>query len=182
MNCYSFFSAGQLGVAIGRAASSYGLHIVNYNPKAARLQHPDSVHEFYNSPSYRILPNVSCCQQRYPIAEEDHDDCDDGDDDDDDDDVHNRDMPIPVEIQPVKCPCRVQQFLEVNKQASFLPDLTNITAEFTDIIHGHADYLYAVLSQLYQSPKSVDDFSAFYRHLHKFFGSPQHLQSLQSIS
>ena len=24
--------------------------------------------------------------------------------------------------------------------------------------------------------------SAFYRHLHKFFGSPQHLQSLQSIS
>ncbi|CAC5383693.1 PIF1 [Mytilus coruscus] len=51
VDCYSFFSPGQMGVAIGRAMTIQGLRVVNYNSKAAKLKHNEYVYNFYDQES-----------------------------------------------------------------------------------------------------------------------------------
>jgi hypothetical protein len=36
-----------MGVALGRTRTTDGLRVVNYNPTAARLKHPQEVYDFY---------------------------------------------------------------------------------------------------------------------------------------
>lgn len=43
VDCYSFFAAGQMGVAIGRVQSNAGLRVHNFNKSAATLHRPSCV-------------------------------------------------------------------------------------------------------------------------------------------
>ena len=63
VDCFSFFQAGQMGVAVGRAVNKRGLRIINYSPESANLKHPPEVYEFYRS-WHNITPveDMSCCQ------------------------------------------------------------------------------------------------------------------------
>lgn len=73
VDCSSFFTAGQMGVAIGRAVSTKGLRITNYNATAARLKHDTSVFEFYNLESVKPVPDLTCCRFKHfePLSFED---------------------------------------------------------------------------------------------------------------
>jgi hypothetical protein len=49
IDCYSFFAAGQMGVAVGRVQPKAGLRVKNFNKGAATLKHPSCVYDFYNN-------------------------------------------------------------------------------------------------------------------------------------
>ena len=51
---YNFWKAAQMAVAIGRAKCTAGLEIQNYNDIAARLKHPQTVHDYYKTKSMAI--------------------------------------------------------------------------------------------------------------------------------
>ena len=55
---------GQLGVAIGRAVSTAGLQVINFNKQSANLKHPDSVYEAYNRKMETIKGDRSCCTKK----------------------------------------------------------------------------------------------------------------------
>ncbi|VDI51194.1 Hypothetical predicted protein [Mytilus galloprovincialis] len=65
VDCYSFFSPGQMGVAIGRAMTIQGLRVVNYNSKAAKLKHNEDVYNLYDQESLQPLQNLHCCKPAY---------------------------------------------------------------------------------------------------------------------
>ena len=99
IDCFSFFAAGQLGVAVGRAESSNGIRIINYNPTAARIQHSKSVYEFG---LYRGVPfrdDLNCCRNAIPAEEQNPDNPnnpdkpDDQNGPDDDSSVNTDDIP-----------------------------------------------------------------------------------------
>ena len=56
-----FWKPGQLGVAIGRAVSTEGLQVLNYNSHAAGLKHPEVVKDFYMERSKVMKESLSCC-------------------------------------------------------------------------------------------------------------------------
>ncbi|KAL3841440.1 hypothetical protein ACJMK2_019590 [Sinanodonta woodiana] len=62
IDCYSFFSPGQMGVSVGRATSKEGLRILNYNPKAARLKHPQGVYDIDSYVGVEQKEDISCCK------------------------------------------------------------------------------------------------------------------------
>lgn len=68
VDCYSFFSPGQMGVAVGRAMTIDGLRIINYNSKAAKLKHRSEVYDFYYHESLRPMQNLECCKSLYEIG------------------------------------------------------------------------------------------------------------------
>ena len=92
VDCYGFFKAGQMGVAVGRATCKDGLQVLNYNPEAARMKHPAAVGQFYERVSMP-LTNVCCfgfvepTQQDEDHGGDDHDDGDEGHDGDDDNEL-----------------------------------------------------------------------------------------------
>lgn len=70
VDCYSFFSPGQMGVAVGRVMTIDGLRIINYNSiaKAAKLKHRSEVYDFYYHESLRPMQNLECCKSLYEIG------------------------------------------------------------------------------------------------------------------
>ena len=92
VDCYRFFKAGQMGVAVGRATCKDGLQVLNYNSEAARMKHPAVVGQFYERVSMP-LTNVCCfgfvepTQQDEDHGGDDHDDGDEGHDGDDDNEL-----------------------------------------------------------------------------------------------
>ena len=72
VDCYSFFAPGQMGIAIGRAITTEGLRILNYNPMAARLKHGDVVYNFYDLDSTPPLLDLQCCQGKITENEFEH--------------------------------------------------------------------------------------------------------------
>ncbi|KAK3094086.1 hypothetical protein FSP39_024037 [Pinctada imbricata] len=47
----------------GRAVSTSGLRVVNFNPKAASAKHPDFVYEFYEKDFSAFRDDLLCCKQ-----------------------------------------------------------------------------------------------------------------------
>lgn len=71
VDCFSFFAPGQMGVALGRAGTTDGLPVVNYNPTAARLKHPQEVYNFYGEESTRPIDDLKCCKNMYVEVQND---------------------------------------------------------------------------------------------------------------
>ena len=64
VDCYSFFAAGQMGVAVGRVETKAGLRVRNFNRSAATLKHPSCVYDFYNFINMKEpLADLSCCKK-----------------------------------------------------------------------------------------------------------------------
>jgi ATP-dependent DNA helicase PIF1 len=63
VDCRHAVIAGQIGVAIGRAISSSGLRVINFNPSLLR-KHPPFIEQFYQSVCYPQKPDdsVDCCK------------------------------------------------------------------------------------------------------------------------
>ncbi|KAJ8321535.1 hypothetical protein KUTeg_000911 [Tegillarca granosa] len=67
VHCQHINQPGQLGVAVGRAVSTDGLKIVNFNKNYCKM-HPNYVSEFYKSFSVgEIKDDLSCCKQTFSI-------------------------------------------------------------------------------------------------------------------
>ena len=62
MDCYNFWRPGQMAVAIGRATTTAGLQVLNYNPYASRLKHTDKVTKFYRQRGIVTKPDLNCCR------------------------------------------------------------------------------------------------------------------------
>lgn len=69
VDCYSFFSPGQMGVAIGRAISMSGLRVLNFNQKAASTKHPEIVYNFYERDFANFDDDLSCCENNTPVSQ-----------------------------------------------------------------------------------------------------------------
>ena len=66
----NIWKAGQLGVAIGRAVSTEGLQVINFNKSTAFIKHPDCVYEAYSKTMKTIRQTGSCCRtpvQNYDV-------------------------------------------------------------------------------------------------------------------
>ena len=61
VDCSGVRNPGQIGVAVGRAVSSHGLQVLNYNRTSASLKHPQSVYDFYVRQCEQPQEDLSCC-------------------------------------------------------------------------------------------------------------------------
>ena len=59
----NIWKAGQLGVAVGRAVSTEGLQVINFNKSSAEIKHPDCVYEAYNRRMETVKQNRLCCKK-----------------------------------------------------------------------------------------------------------------------
>ncbi|XP_061169987.1 uncharacterized protein LOC133179211 [Saccostrea echinata] len=68
VDCYSFIAPGRMGVAVGRATTTSGLRIINFNRKAAFTRHSDIVYDFYDREFSDFSTDLVCCQKQqvYP--------------------------------------------------------------------------------------------------------------------
>jgi hypothetical protein len=91
--CSGIFAPGQLGVAVGRAKSTDGLSLSNFDPTAHVIPQPEDLLAFIDARSTSLMPDISCCS----VQKEAEDSGissdanlvipDDDEDDDEDDDV-----------------------------------------------------------------------------------------------
>ena len=65
VDCYNLWKPAQMAVAIGRAKCTAGLEIQNYNDIAARLKHPQIVHDYYKTKSTVISELRTCCEHKF---------------------------------------------------------------------------------------------------------------------
>ena len=59
----NIWKAGQLGVAVGRAVSTDGLQIINFDKSSAYIKHPDVVYEAYNRRMETVKQSRLCCKK-----------------------------------------------------------------------------------------------------------------------
>ncbi|XP_052271830.1 uncharacterized protein LOC127872545 [Dreissena polymorpha] len=62
VDCHQIFKPGQLGVALGRAKSSEGLRVINFDPTCHVISQPEVVQLFMNQPSILEHEDLSCCR------------------------------------------------------------------------------------------------------------------------
>ena len=66
IDCSGIFAPGQLAVAVGRATSSSGLRLVNFNPKKHLITPSIRVQDFYLSVGLCLDRTLNCCSQTVP--------------------------------------------------------------------------------------------------------------------
>ena len=173
---------------MGRAESSNGIRIINYNPTAARIQHPKSVYEFG---LYRGVPfrdDLNCCRNAIPAEEQNPDNPNNPDKPDDqhgpDDDSSVNTDDIPTERGDADRPGTsdrrnyshqdVDNFMREHSNVSFLPP-TPISSELKDIFESHMNFLGVHIDKLLvKQPSGNDDFVTLYKKLNNFLTSETH--------
>ena len=194
IDCFSFFAAGQLGVALGRATSSRGIRVLNYNPTAARIQHPKSVYDFnlYAGVPFRL--DLACCKNKYPTDNQDHphnqgDFPTQGGDADrlsiNEGRVHYHHQET-LTVEPIpgstNCPLTVESFLSDHGNASFLPS-DPVSKEFKGHLKKHMGFLTKNIEIIMQKqPTGNEDFVLLYKKLNDFLTSETHYSVCASLS
>ena len=69
VDCSGIFSPGQLAVAVGRAKSTDGLTVRNFDPSIHVLPQPEELLHFVDSPSKSLDPSMKCCNAVNKIEE-----------------------------------------------------------------------------------------------------------------
>ncbi|XP_069103900.1 uncharacterized protein [Argopecten irradians] len=142
VDCFSFFSPGQMGVAIGRAVNKKGLRVVNYNSAAAHLKHPGEVYDFYHQQILDFAQDLSCC--RHTVDEDTSTLSQKSSEDYDNEEPYespSSDSEADINLHR-QCPWDVKEFLELNKGSPCVSDKPSGFGE-TEILKKHVQYLYA---------------------------------------
>ncbi|MES9884334.1 MAG: hypothetical protein ABW185_26100 [Sedimenticola sp.] len=193
IDCFSFFAAGQMGVAVGRATNSQGLRIVNFNNVAANRKHPEVVYEFYKNDFSDFQPDVLCCKitsvslsECHPVpgpsvpgpsADGAH--LSDQDDDATHDycyqdlfDNEHEDLPM------LQSPWDIVEFCTENKSASFLSDLP-VAFFASQRFQNHINFLYYNLMDIVSKDlQTSQHWTNAYSKLNSFIVSDLHMTSI----
>ena len=152
IDCYSFFAAGQMGVAVGRAVKKSGLKILHYNSRAANLKHPQEVYDFYFRQSVEPKDDLACCSHDYT-----------GNDSEESDIMSDLEPTKPTEADPVPgpssaadilCPWPVDEFISSESGKTFMP--TQITDSFKQALADHAGVLYSNVIKLFKKKNKIN--------------------------
>ncbi|XP_061171689.1 uncharacterized protein LOC133181165 [Saccostrea echinata] len=178
VDCYSFFCAGQLGVALGRATTIDGLRIRNFNQDAAFLKHPQKVFDFYNETFLVPEDDLECCNssssalceipsetaqqtEEQKLYKEDF----------------HQEEENSQEFQhiPDDFKYNINDFLDENKSAQFLK---SFSLEFlcSQTIRKHACFLqHKVENYMSSRLRNPPEFTAFYHSINSFLLSDEHI-------
>ncbi|CAC5359816.1 PIF1 [Mytilus coruscus] len=193
VDCYSFFAAGQMGVAVGRVETKAGLRVRNFNRGAATLKHPSCVYDFYNFNNMKEpLDDLSCCKTNTTTKQssivlpstsnlidyipEDSD--------------NENDAEIDLDLPTLQNPYEIQDFLLANENSSFL---SVVSADFyttpaflyhTCIFLSHVNFLYFKVNELTLNPftkSTIQQWNSTYADLNTFLTSNEHSRSCQKL-
>ncbi|CAC5381156.1 PIF1 [Mytilus coruscus] len=186
VDCYSFFAAGQMGVAVGRVETKAGLRVRNFNRDAATLKHPSCVYDFYNFNNMKEpLDDLSCCKTNtttklssivLPSTSDFIDDIPEDSDNENDDEI---DLDLPT----LQNPYEIQDFLLANENSSFL---SVVSADFytTPAFLSHVNFLYFKVNELTLNPftkSTTQQWNSTYADLNTFLTSNEHSRSCQKL-
>lgn len=65
VDCRQIFKPGQLGVALGRAQTTKGLRVINFNAKRHVISQPANVMNFLNNTTSELQDDRSCCKPNH---------------------------------------------------------------------------------------------------------------------
>ena len=187
IDCYSFFAAGQMGVAVGRVQSKAGLRVKNFNKGAATLKHPSCVYDFYNNMNVfkEPLDDLSCCKTNttttessillvLPSTSDLVDDITEG---------NESDVDIEIDLPQLQNPYEIQDFLLANENSSFL-SCVPLNFYMSPPFLAHVNYLYFKVNELTLKPfttTTTQQWNLTYADLNIFLTSTEHLKSCQKL-
>ncbi|CAC5371593.1 PIF1 [Mytilus coruscus] len=186
VDCYSFFAAGQMGVAVGRVETKAGLRVRNFNRDAATLKHPSCVYDFYNFNNLKEpLDDLSCCKtntttNQSSIVLPSTSDLIDYISEDSD---NENDAEIDLDLPTLQNPYQIQDFFLANENSSFL---SVVFADFytTPAFLSHVNFLYFKVNELTLNPftkSTTQQWNSTYADLNTFLTSNEHSRSCQTL-
>lgn len=186
IDCYSFFAAGQMGVALGRAVHSDGVRVLNYNSKAAHLQHPKSVYDFDLYTGVQFRDDLVCCKSSVQYNATDHMDFPTERGDADNKSSSKILMLPSLDVDVItnaskECPWTIEEYINDHENTSFLSK--SVPAEVKEILKKHMQFLYDQVDRMMlKSPKCNDDFVSLFQNLNSFLTSDIHTASCLSLA
>ncbi|MES9882103.1 MAG: hypothetical protein ABW185_14610 [Sedimenticola sp.] len=182
VDCFSFFAAGQMGVAIGRAQSKSGLRVRNLNIDAARLRHPVCVYEFYDRVYVDTVDDRSCCTSR---CAPDYSTCT---------------LPVPstsqegsavdsdvgyvitdVDMPQLQCPYPVHDFFTENENSTFVTCLTENQSNSAEM-QQHINYLYYQIQKIFNKQLvKAPQWNVVFSELNNFLVSDTHIDACRKL-
>ena len=198
IDCYSFFSAGQLGVAVGRCTTLSGLRITNFNRQAACIKHPDCVYEFYRYTGLDPDETLSCCNNITEMTavsninmmddledlfldfEFDYEHMKEVERMEDEHIVRNAEVSInddnqePFEI--IECPLNMSEFYDENKDNYFLSVVQKDDLDLPSF-HDYCNRLYTKMMKLLsiEKRKNHSAWVSMYSQINQYLLSDDHL-------
>jgi hypothetical protein len=178
VDCFSFFAPGQMGVAIGRATSTDGLCVRNFNLKAAHLKHPQCVYDFYEKEFQPPLDDLSCCRKHTCLDIDEPDDQPPGPEDQPSTSQESETTATQAadrpELPQLDCPWSVQEFLKEMKSAPFLSCVSSNPNQ--DKLEEHTRKLYHKVHSVTSKPATTpQQWSAVYAEINTFLVSDEHI-------
>ncbi|MES9881788.1 MAG: hypothetical protein ABW185_13000 [Sedimenticola sp.] len=194
IDCYSFFAPGQMGVAVGRATSTNGLRIVNFNRVAANRQHPAVVYNFYARPSQfsDFQQDLVCCEKSLFVESDTTPEtstpvpstsaaCLIGQPDDVAHDCIAEDVLATEELPTLQSPWDIGEFCEENKSTSFLADVP-VELFGSERFRNHVNFLYHEVNEIISHNLTTSQhWIKAYSQLNTFIISDLHMASISSL-
>lgn len=188
VDCYSFFAPGQIGVAIGRAVTTSGLRILNFNQKAASTKHPDLVYEFYDRQFMDFRDDLLCCNQR-PLSLQSSEEslADKPTHSSHTDQTFEEDLSGPsklkitAEFPQLEAPWNIHDFVY---EMGNVPYIVNIPKDFfsSRLMLDHINFLYFKIKEIINDqPKSPQQWTQSFTKLNNFVLRNQHLMSVEKL-
>lgn len=170
-----------MGVAIGRAVTTSGLRILNFNQKAASTKHPDLVYEFYERQFMDLRDDLLCCNQR-PLSLQSSEEylalIDQ---------TFEENLPGPsklkitAEFPQLEAPWNIHDFVY---EMGNVPYIVNIPKDFfsSSLMLDHINFLYFKIKEIINDqPKSPQQWTQSFTKLNSFVLSDQHLMSVEKL-
>ncbi|KAK3102031.1 hypothetical protein FSP39_008246 [Pinctada imbricata] len=191
IDCKSFFAAGQMGIAVGRATKKAEVQILNFNEEAAFLKHKDCVYEFYERVSLPALDNKTCCKNEHDQSIEISKETNPVDDEiievlDNLKQVENEpDLDLTTEYTELptrECPFQLSESIQTNKDATFLCTVSVekvLSPEFVN----YQTFIYGKIYEILNSQKreTSQHWNAAYSAVNRFILSDIHRNKCQQV-